>query len=516
MTVEYKWLPGSFAIADLKLLEECSALYSNHYGVWSSSTDQSRAGQHVQLTSDRIREWLKGGNSRIAIARLDGQLIGYAIAIQDKLNDGGLISWVTQLVVHEGYRKQGIGKTLLFSIWQLSDRFAWGVVTSSPYAIRALEKATRRRCDPKRIIKNWKKMANFGVKNVLYIKKNTEFKVTHDTSKCNTDFFVSHHDVAKQIERVTSPSTPWLLGKLDEGWEWFAFTFQDQLQLDLTQEEIEAMLEASDQITKEAYSRMHLNENHLWAQHTDKEVELIIDFCTLRPGNTILDLGCGEGRHAIALSKHGINVTAVDYVEKRCAAAQDKARSELRDNTPQILCRDCRNLDLQSTFDAVICLYDVIGTYVTDEDNLDLLRTIARHLSTGGKTLISVMNYDLTKDIAINTFSMRTEPNRILSIQASQTMESSGNIFNPELYLLDDESKIVYRKEQFVQGATLPCELIVRDRRFSIDEITSMCESVGLKVLWHRFICAGQWENALHSTHKSAKEILLLCEKQEF
>jgi SAM-dependent methyltransferase len=33
----------------------------------------------------------------------------------------------------------------------------------------------------------------------------------------------------------------------------------------------------------------------------------------IRPGGRLLDVGCGEGRHAIAASRLGFNVTAVDY-----------------------------------------------------------------------------------------------------------------------------------------------------------------------------------------------------------
>ena len=63
-------------------------------------------------------------------------MIGYAIAVQVKVQDYGVISWVTQLVIHESHRRLDVGKTLLFSIWGFSDHFAWGLVTANPYAIR--------------------------------------------------------------------------------------------------------------------------------------------------------------------------------------------------------------------------------------------------------------------------------------------------------------------------------------------------------------------------------------------
>ena len=52
--------------------------------------------------------------------------------------------------------------------------------------------------------------------------------------------------------RAQGVNKPWSMGPLQEGWEWFAFTFRDQQQIDLTRKEIEQMLLASDAVTKHA------------------------------------------------------------------------------------------------------------------------------------------------------------------------------------------------------------------------------------------------------------------------
>jgi GNAT superfamily N-acetyltransferase len=141
---EYRWIPGGLVGQDL--LEELAALYSGHYGIWGAGTP--RAFQPIRLSSGRIQEWLIHNESRLAYASLDGRVIGYAIAVQPKVPGLGVISWVTQLVVHAEHRHRDVGKRLLYSIWEFSDHFAWGLVTANPYAVRALEKATRRRCQP--------------------------------------------------------------------------------------------------------------------------------------------------------------------------------------------------------------------------------------------------------------------------------------------------------------------------------------------------------------------------------
>jgi hypothetical protein len=126
-----------------------------------------------------------------------------------------------------------------------------------------------------------------------------------------------------------------------------------------------------------------------------------------------------------------------------------------------------------------------------------------------------MMNYELTRFIAKNIFKFSQDPNRLLNLPASQTMESTGNVFNPDYYLVDEEAQVIYRREQFLIGRSLPVELIVRDRRFAKTEIEAMCDSVELNVIWSRYVRAGRWEIPLDRYDPSAKEILLLCRKRQ-
>lgn len=72
---------------------------------------------------------------------------------------------------------------------------------------------------------------------------------------------------------------------------------------------------------------------------------------------------------------------------------------------------------------------------------------------------------------------------------------------------------IVYRKERFEQGRELPIELIVRDRRYTLNEIRSLCLRHNLKVEFARFVNAKDWDKELGATDIRAKEILIKCTK---
>ena len=172
------------------LSQEMSELYSNHYGFWGKTSEKS--GQRIKLSRRNIEKWLKNPNSYVATARKEsGGLIGYAVAIKkskNKTNNDKIISWITQLVVHSNYRRRKIGKTLLFSFWGFSDDYAWGIMSSNPYAIRALEKATIRRVNPKMIKRRESTLKKFGIENIHFLSDDTEFIVSDTTSKVNTNF----------------------------------------------------------------------------------------------------------------------------------------------------------------------------------------------------------------------------------------------------------------------------------------------------------------------------------------
>lgn len=512
MQLNYSWMPGSFALVDPSLLEECARLYSNHYGFWSRSSPTA-PGERVRLSPRYLRNWVTAEDSRITLARSGSDLVGYAIALQTKIPKYGVISWVTQLVVHVDYRNQNIGKTLLFSIWGLSDHFAWGLLTANPYAVRALEKATRRRCEPRRINKNRVKLYRVGCTLVPYVTEKTNVDIRSDRSRIRTNFFLDHSELEQMLSQAATPTKPWRLGPIDEGWEWFAFTFADQNQILLTSTEIESMLAASDQITRQAYSRMLVNDDHRWAQHTSRETAQIVEFCGIQQGQSVLDFGCGAGRHALQLARAGMDVTGVDYVE----AFVNKARSLStlgRLAGVRFLHADCRTVDLDERFDVALCLYDVVGTYASPNENARILANMVRHLKPGGFALLSVMNLALTKRRAKHVFSMEREPNKLLQLAPSAIMETTGDIFDPDYYILDEDTNVVYRKEQFTKGRDLPTELIVRDRRFSREEIKEMCIHVGLDVVWTRFVRAGRWDETLEEGDDRAKEILVLCRKR--
>lgn len=492
------------------LIDEMSKLYSHHYGFWGKTS--KNYGNRISLSPSYIRKWTKNKNAYIATARDHGNLVGYAIAIQsykNKTEKKNAISWITQLVVHQDFRQHGIGKELLFSFWGFSTHYAWGIMSSNPYAIRALEKATYRRVQPSIIKSKEIGLKKFGIENVSYLDENTEFVITTKNTKVNTKFPSDISKVDEKLTNVTKKGVPWVLGEIDEGWEWLAFTFNNQEKIKLTKEEISEMLDISDKIAFKAYSKMQMDSTeHFWAKHTLKEIEFIVKNCKLNKSMKIADFGCGIGRHTNKLIKDGYNVIGIDYSENLLNKAKQKYLKK-----ENFIHGDCRTIDLGSKYNTILCLYDVIGSFIDNCENIKILNNIYNHLENDGYVLISVMNYELTKAQAKHTFSLKDDYNKILELTASDTMQKTGDIFNPDYYMIDKDTNIVYRREQFKTENQLPQELIVRDYRYTKVDIEQMCINVGLEIIFSRYIQAGKWEVALEATDKKAKEILLLCKK---
>jgi hypothetical protein len=117
---------------------------------------------------------------------------------------------------------------------------------------------------------------------------------------------------------------------------------------------------------------------------------------------------------------------------------------------------------------------------------------IVRHPSLSSRIARSEEeSMELTERRAKHWFSIDSEPDNLLTLPPSNTMEKTGDVVDPDYYLIDTKTRVVYRKEQFAEGENLPEELLVRDRRYTQEQIEGLCEQAGLNVVWSRFVRTG-------------------------
>lgn len=98
--------------------------------------------------------------------------------------------------------------------------------------------------------------------------------------------------------------------------------------------------------------------------------------------NSILELGCGTGSHALVFTDMGYAVTGVDLSEDMLRVARKKAASQGKDIP--FLRQDIRHLELPQKFDAAVAMTTVMGYQTTNDDIEDSLISVNRCLEPGG------------------------------------------------------------------------------------------------------------------------------------
>jgi SAM-dependent methyltransferase len=96
---------------------------------------------------------------------------------------------------------------------------------------------------------------------------------------------------------------------------------------------------------------------------------------------TVLNLGCGSGRHDRCLAEKGYAVTGVDLSGEMLTVARNSAEGiALLDYVQE----DVRSIRLEKTFDAVISLFHVMSYQQTNEDLKAAFTSASCHLKPGG------------------------------------------------------------------------------------------------------------------------------------
>jgi SAM-dependent methyltransferase len=114
----------------------------------------------------------------------------------------------------------------------------------------------------------------------------------------------------------------------------------------------------------------HLGKAYLrysFTKGTVQEVDAIVEWLGLVPGERVLDVGCGPGRHSLELARRGIETVGIDISERFVTIARESAPG--------------------------ICLCQgAFGLMTADGDDVTVLAGIARALKPGGRLALSAFS----------------------------------------------------------------------------------------------------------------------------
>jgi 2-polyprenyl-3-methyl-5-hydroxy-6-metoxy-1,4-benzoquinol methylase len=215
---------------------------------------------------------------------------------------------------------------------------------------------------------------------------------------------------------------------------------------------------------------------HIFPEKTTfAEVDFVISDGKLLPGNSVLDIMCGYGRHSLELARRGLKVTAVDNLPDYINEIKEKAKTE---NLPvECICADVLEMQIDKQYDAALCMGNSLQ-FFNEEDTLRLLSNLSEHLKPAGKFFI-------------NTWS-------IAEIAMKNFKDKTWSRFGELLFLTDN--KLLFHPTRVEVSSLIIADSGDREEKTAIDFIYSISEI----------------ETLLNKTGFELKEIYSIPGKKQF
>jgi SAM-dependent methyltransferase len=149
--------------------------------------------------------------------------------------------------------------------------------------------------------------------------------------------------------------------------------------------------------TYEEFFDVHapIYDQNEFTKNTVREVDFLLEELELAPGASILDVGCGTGRHSIELARRGYTLTGIDLSAQMLAQAAAAAKAS--GVQVEWVRADATRFSLPKQFDAAICLCEgAFGLLGSGDDPiahpLAILRNVSRSLKPEAKAVFTVLN----------------------------------------------------------------------------------------------------------------------------
>lgn len=190
-----------------------------------------------------------------------------------------------------------------------------------------------------------------------------------------------------------------------------------------------------------AYDNYYSRENldHLYFYHNDRRERRFVDCLmakfNMKPGQTLLDLGCGNGFYSSLFQQRGMHVTGVD----RSAKAIDYCKAKYNDSCDW-LCADAFDLPLgKASCDYVFCFWFM---YFNSFDNpadpaaAEAMDKLLNYVKPGGK-LFFLWHTDLS--------AVRLPPDRfsVMNFTIAQMRLLFPRGYVLESYAVDSRARVL-------------------------------------------------------------------------
>ena len=201
----------------------------------------------------------------------------------------------------------------------------------------------------------------------------------------------------------------------------------------------------------------------LYFERDEKEaasfIKKLIEHLQPVPGNRMLDVACGKGRHSKILASMGFTVTGIDISADSIAYAKKFEKDNL-----DFFVHDMRLPFWCNYFHYAFNFFTSFGYFKTRREHDDAVRTIAKSLKPNGKFVIEYLNVHYAEEHLTHT----------------ETKEIDGTRY--DIHRWDDETH--FCKKIIVTDSSLihPQEYTEKVAKFSLGDFTDMLSYQGLQV----------------------------------
>jgi len=217
------------------------------------------------------------------------------------------------------------------------------------------------------------------------------------------------------------------------------------------------------------YAPFYLQE--AFTRNTLQEVEFILEEFGLPAGSHILDVGCGVGRHAVELARHGLRVTGIDISEGMLSEGRRRAAQE--DVSVEWVQADASDFHLPELADAAICLCEgAFGLLGSGDDpyqhELRILSCIHAAIKPQARFILTTLN-------------------GMAKIRAASEEQVSQGVFDPmaimETFSMEYETPEGKRSIALKERGFVPSELrlMLQVAGFTVEHLYG-----GTAGAWHR------------------------------
>jgi len=202
--------------------------------------------------------------------------------------------------------------------------------------------------------------------------------------------------------------------------------------------------------------------HQLYAHRDEGEAARFLDALIARlqpgPGASVLDLGCGAGRHSKYLASKALNVTGMDLSGASISEAKKAEQPRLR-----FLRHDMRLPFGRNAFDYVFNFFTSFGYFEEPGEHRAVVRNIATSLRDGGRLVLDYLNVRHAE----------------ATLRSEATKEIDGVVYRLTRWTDADH---FFKRIVIEDGASRPLEYVERVAKFTLRDFERMFASHDLTI----------------------------------